>query len=355
MKIVLIGYYGNHNLGDDLMLQGILKEITPIETIDRIYVYVREDYFKNASDKTIFIPSHGLMAKVRLLYCVAVSRFTVLGGGTFLYERKAERNDGLRSLYWILKLAKLLRSRLLFWGIGIGNIYTKQGRLMIRKLLEMAQRVIFREEGSLRIAVEITGARSAYVIGDDVFFLNKFAPRVLERNSPPTAISFSGVHFYKNDETTVLAYAAILDRIAAEFNARIFFIPFHQGEKSDNEFHMAIARRLTIADYEVYEYDDPIMCLERMKSMDFHIGMRLHSVAAADCLNVPNIAINYEPKVRFYLEQQGLGAHGRLAAVGEDITPSRMLAVQGAYAYAADTIVRRQDRAKRAALVEIAK
>jgi polysaccharide pyruvyl transferase WcaK-like protein len=344
MKIVLIGYYGFHNLGDDLMLQGILNALEGVEVISNVYVLVKDHYYKAQSAKVRFIKIHGLLSKLRLVYCIAISRFIMWGGGTCLYESRSGDNAGLRFLCRLETIAKWLRSRFVFWGIGIGSVYTQKGKKLTCKILNMAHRVNFREEESLRAAIALAGNNAKFDVGGDLFFLNAFSPRS-KRITRPAKISFSGIYSYKDDNAIVRCYAGILDKLAHDLSARIYFIPFHQGEKNDNEFHRAIARNMKNINYEIFEYDEPLLCLNKMEAMDFHIGMRLHSIIAADCLRVPSIAINYSPKVRFYVEQSALSRIGRISEIGMPIVPDTVCKIMAAHKYDDSFIARQKKRA----------
>ena len=120
MNIVIIGYYGVANLGDDLMLDNLLRFLGFRSDVGHITVFCVENYYKSYC-KTSFIESRSWNKPAKLL---AVMRADAVfwGGGACLYERNDD-NRGLSGLLRLQRLCRLLHTKFLFLSIGVGDIF----------------------------------------------------------------------------------------------------------------------------------------------------------------------------------------------------------------------------------------
>jgi polysaccharide pyruvyl transferase WcaK-like protein len=317
MRIVLFGYYGNHNLGDDLMLEGLLDELCDEPSLKEIAVVVAKNYYPSRWPRVRFIETTGPAAKLGILYRIARSRAVVMGGGTCIYETPGENNAGLYGLLRILRTSAVLRARTAFCCVGVGEICTDRGRDTIRSIMAMSSQLSFRDEGSYQAAAALVPERGAFSRGGDLVFLNRMVAREQPRagsGGAMGAIGFSGVHAFKDDPEVVAATARNLQALSSAFGATIVFIPMHRGTFHDHAFHRAVAARLPREVVVAFaDFASPQEALERLRSVDFLIGMRLHAIVLADLLSVPNLAVEYSPKVRAYVEKTGFLAELRLA------------------------------------------
>lgn len=351
MRIVLFGYYGNHNLGDDLMLEGLLNDLCEEPSLKEITVVVAENYYPSRWPKARFIETTGPAAKLEILYRIARSRAVVMGGGTCIYETPGENNAGLYGLLRILRTSAVLRARTAFCCVGVGDICTDRGRDAIRSIMGMSSHVSFRDEGSYQAAAALVPEQEAFSRGGDLVFLNRMVAREHPRAGSDEGIGeigFCGVHAFKDDPDVVAAVARNLQALSSAFGARIVFIPMHRGTSHDHAFHRAVAARLPKeVEVEFAEYASPAEALERLRSVDFLIGMRLHAIVLADLLSIPNLAVEYSSKVRAYVQKTGFFADLRLAQPRDRFDADTVRSIADAYGKGSERLVGfvRQERA----------
>lgn len=335
MRIMLLGYYGHQNLGDDLMLEGLLDELCAEPSLERITVVVKDNYFAPRPQNVTFIRAEGPAAKLRVLAQTARSRYIVLGGGTCLYEMPSGDNAGLYGMRRIVRTSAFLRTRTAFCCIGIGDIHTEDGRGMIRSIIDSSSHLSFRDEESCRTAGTLVQDVEKLSLGGDLVFLNPLlatAPPRRRAYEGIRTIGFSGVHSFKDEPGAADAAARNLQALSAAFGARIVFIPMHRGTLHDHAYHQEVARRLPGGvTVEFAEYSSPAEALDVIRSIDFLVGMRLHSIVLADLLSVPNLAVEYSPKVGAYVRKTDFHPALRLAQSGDAFDAGRVWKITEAY------------------------
>lgn len=158
VRVTLTGYYGAGNLGDDLMLDGLLQhvlknkqvEVTILQFNFSAPVLMRD--YKNVH--VVKIPRTGLG---RLKIAAAVLRrsdWLVFGGGTCFTDGSS---DGSFKLFF---LAKVMGVRLAYLGVGIGELSRYSRRLKAAILLRLSTLVTFRDVASFAEGKRLAGERA---------------------------------------------------------------------------------------------------------------------------------------------------------------------------------------------------
>lgn len=321
MRLTLLGYYGFRNIGDDLMLLNLLDYFSSKSDVERISVYCREKYYPEKA-KVRYVSNCGID---RLLLPVElVSADHVLwGGGTCLYD--SGDISGMRWLKRQQNIARLGRGRFSFLGIGIGDLGSSEALNLAKSILAGTSFAYFREEASMQFAREALSYRNGACVGGDLFLLSSEryseGPKV-ERSGNLGSISFSGLHGL--DESSAELYGHVLSGIVKQYGSTIHFLPAHQGEADDSVFHRKVASHLPKDSYVLHTWERPNDYISTLATMDFHIGMRLHSVVCADLLGIPNLAISYAPKVKLYVDKSGILPDARVVSMNDSSVVERI-------------------------------
>lgn len=295
------------NIGDDLMLDSILSTFVTDPSIESITVFCNTNYFQS-SPKTRFISSTtpGKIAKLIALY---QADLVCWGGGTCVGEQND--NSGIYRLLQIVKICERLKVPFAFLGIGIGTVTSNAIKNIALDILNRASFISFRDDESLTVARNVLGFRRACVNCGDLASLGWKKRNLLPRqNVWQGEISFSGV--LGQAPEVAEHWGKQLANLVTDIGVRVNFLPAHTKKTDDNEFHQQIAAYLIPDSYKIHSLATPFEFIPLLAGMDFHIGMRLHSVIIADILGIPNIAVEYSPKVAFYLRKSGSPINNRL-------------------------------------------
>lgn len=352
MNITLFGYYGFRNLGDDLMLEGILNALAEAPAVKRINVLVQDNHYSYLEHpKVVFYEARGLLRKLRRVRLLFTTDCAIWGGGTCLFEGKENGAKNLKRLYRNVLAFRLFRRPFMWWGVGIGEIYTPKGREFIAGTLSNSSLAIFREKESYFQAISLLGHADMFSLGGDLVFLmadkiENMRKRGQERTTI-RSIGFSGMGRFKADQDIVRTYASILESLIREMDVRICFLPMQRGLNSDNDFHGQIAKSLPRGTYEFLEYDSPEEAMRLMGGLDFLIGMRLHSIILADLLLIPNIAVGYASKVAAYVRKSGFLVDCRVVRLGEPISSARVQQVASRHSLERESLLTYIDRERK--------
>ena len=292
--VLICGYYGEHNLGDDallaVLLQSLPKGWTPIITAhDGQAVRRRHPAVE-------IVPRRSLAKAIR---AVAVADAVVLGGGSLLQD-----STSLKSLIYYLSLiatARLLAKPVILWGQGLGPLRRWISRLLVRITLPAVQQISWRDPASLAMAerwgVKVPMAMAAdpvwgYAAPRRAIVTNKGRDRVsIVLCWRPTALL---------DRTTWGLLLEAVDQLSADLDAAVIWLAFHQNQDQSlmDQLHSfgvvpeALLERSSGVVAESLEQVADLFGRARLV-----LPMRLHALILAQLSDAPCAALSYDPKV----------------------------------------------------------
>lgn len=307
--VVISGYYGFGNLGDDSLLQMIIKNLREKKPDIKITVLSKKPA---VTSRTYGVKSVGRINYPAVNREIKRSRLLINGGGSLL-----QNTTSMRSLIYyisIMKLAVKKNVKMMLYASGIGPLYGEKSRKMVRDILEKTDVISLREDISKRDLRDI-GVKNAnvYVSSDPAFCIEA-----------------------ADDER--IAYILNREKIKIGDNAKIFIVSLREWNRSAPDFEEKMAE-LCAYIMEKYgimplfvvmqEEKDRGICIRirnEIKSRcecigveineiriignlsaselvglfsraEFVIGMRLHALIYAAVAAVPVIGLNYDPKI----------------------------------------------------------
>lgn len=336
-RIILLGYWGFRNFGDDLYLRIALDWISEHRPDLRVTVIARNRRLVTVKGDVDCIGGVGAIAKTRKFYALLRAEAMLWIGGTCLYECRG--HSGLRQLEHRVALAKWLKIPFHFVSIGIGETITERGRRSVQNILRNCASASFREARSFALALGMVPSSSKFSLAGDLTALLDVSPK---RNARVRLehVGFSGVRDYAIDTDAVLQVASTLKGLVS-IGATIHFFALHEGieDRSDHAFHHRVAALLPPGTFVYEDYASPSDLKDRIYALDFHIGMRLHSVLLCDLFGVPGIGLASSPKIAAYLES--VGASERCFPLVAPVETATILSIQSRYCRP-DTALRNQ-------------
>lgn len=299
MNILLMGYYGFKNIGDDIFLRQLIDYLSQKDVVNKIFVFCQSNYYHKSSDKVIFFNSAKL-SKVKRALIVLNSDYLVWGGGTL------NITDEPKNLLRLQKLAKLTGKRFGFLGVGLEAVNSGQQEKKA-KVFKNADLLYLRDKSSYQFALQNFSQNKKCFLGGDLAFLDlSFYQPFINKNSKSNQIkniSFSGMYWWGEGRGEF--YAQQLKPFIDKYNSVIHLLPAHVGnERNDNNFHQLLKKYLPAENCQLHSWDKPEDFLKVLTQMDFHFGKRLHSIIIADILGVASIGISDDnSKVKHYLDK----------------------------------------------------
>jgi len=284
-KVLLCGYYGEHNLGDDALLEVLLSQLPagwePLVT---------------AWDQAMVQRRFGVATTDRrslagVLWALAGCDALVLGGGSLLQD-----STSFKSLLYYAALigaARLQGKPVGLWGQGLGPLRRRRSRQLVRSLLPLAGAISWRDPDSANLAAG--WGIKAPVGSDPVWGL---APRPWQGKGGPIVLCWRPVAQLQGEAWR--PYLEALDQLAAGTDRPVHWLPFHQeqdrGLLRDLHADGLVPSRLMERSREL-AVDDPAAALEQFSGASLVLAMRLHGLILAALAGAPCAALSYDPKV----------------------------------------------------------
>ncbi len=321
VKIVISGYYGSKNAGDEAMLAAMLEVLGELEDIAVTVISVNpEDTRKRHGVDAI--PWLNPFAIVRKIFGADL----VISGGGSLLQNVTSR----RSLYYylgIIFLARLFSRRVMLYAQGIGPIEGSMPRRLMHWIVNGVDLITVRDHGSLEELSRLKIDRPKIVCTADPVLAIRPASLTIGRD----ILRRSGEGKFLDAHSTLIGVAvrrwhgwdrcraqlaAALDELAHELKARIIFLPMQYPE--DVRAAREVADISTV-DCDVLDGEFSTgELLSLVGCMDLLISIRLHALIFAGVMNVPMLGISYDPKIDRFLDSIGEAPVGRLDNVSSE-------------------------------------
>ncbi len=274
-RILLFGYYGFGNFGDELLLASIKQNLSDhdltvvsgncehTEKLHQLKAISRKQFWLNPGSYDLFL----------------------VGGGSILQNTTSNRS----LIYYLgaVKRAQQLGMDVYLMAQGLGPLKGIWPQMALKSLKGIPLTV--RDKQSLTIAQNC--GLEAELVAD-------------------LALSYSNYPLKKQGKTIGIA---LRDELGFNFfsqldwllddNKEIRLFAFHNR---DYELCLKVARLLPNAHSVKME---KLQDLEYFSDLELLWGMRLHSLIVATAMGIPALGISYDPKVTAFCEEAGLSWH----------------------------------------------
>lgn len=304
MKIVISGYYGFNNNGDDALLMSIINDVRAVNEKAVITVLSNSP----ADTKR----NYGVNAVYRynmftVLAAIASCDLLVSGGGTLIQD--ATSTKSLLYYLTIIKLAKIFRKKVMLYANGIGPLNSFKNIEKTKRILNEVDLITLRDEASKKELEQIGVTKPEIRLTADPAFLLEpdFSGKEILTNygipeeHPLLCIS---VRKWKNNpENFEEIMAKFCDYAYEKHGIFSVFVPMQH--KIDYAVAAAIKNKMKNRAIVIgANYQVPAI-LSLMHEMKLCVGMRLHSLIYSAGCAVPVIGIVYDPKVNGFMEYMG--------------------------------------------------
>ncbi|MGE5654710.1 MAG: polysaccharide pyruvyl transferase CsaB [Bacillota bacterium] len=308
-RVVISGYYGFNNVGDEAILIAMKEALLRQDPSLEITVL--------SANPQLTESQYGLRAVGRadlfpVLKALREADLLISGGGSLLQDVTSHRS--LRYYLSIMTLARMVGCPVMLYAQGIGPIGNSYNRWLTRFVLNRVALVTVRDAASADELRSLGVERPpVHVTADPVVALPPAATEVgaeilrqagVELEAPEPLVGVS-VRAWPGREHLTTEAAEALDRLIERERVRLVFIPMHFPE--DLEMTNSLRRVMRHGDetkvlsnrYHAQEL------LSAVGHLDLLVAVRLHALIFAAVMNVPAVAISYDPKVDRFADLVG--------------------------------------------------
>ena len=320
-KILICGFYGNYNLGDEAMLAGIINFLKRHNSDLSLSVLSDDpaDTTKRFGVESVERKNGGKKVRAKRLLKFIRNRYFILGGGDLL--RDTAKYSIAKTWLEPLERAIAFQHRTMTLGISVGEIVRPETKILIPKILNKVDFIGVRDERSKQKLTELGVNKKICVTSDLALEALPTIPPTSKTNNQSINIGISVRHLKGRGPSVDLTgytnlqkqIAAIADLLVEKYEATIHFLPLRTHKNSyhpTDDDYVSILEVLRYARHSekfiVHRYFNSLKDFYRLTSqLDLTVGMRLHSLIIAAGLGVPIIAAEYDPKVRGFMESIG--------------------------------------------------
>ena len=316
-KIVLSGYYGFRNSGDEAVLRSILTALAE----EGHRTGVEFESIVLSSDPEWTTRMYGVRAVPRMKLAevrkaIRESDGLISGGGSLLQD--ATGPASVPYYLGIIKLAQWMGRPTFVYAQGIGPVNRKLFHRLISLVFKKCSYISVRDVESAELLRSMGLRKQQVEVVPDPVMGMKLPEEETEINGmvpvdspgagdlPIVGIS---VRFWNNERSELNALSAGLAQLAKQKAVHLRFLPFHLPSDEEASRYCiekigdlaGTGSQISIAPAT----DNPQDMLQEVDACSLLIGMRLHSLIYAASRSVPLLGISYDPKIDQFLARLG--------------------------------------------------
>lgn len=311
-RILISGYYGFGNSGDEAVLHSILEALRAQEASRGIRLEPVVLSHDPASTARMYdVSSVHRMKPKELLRAVRSCDGLISGGGSLLQDVTGWKT--IPYYLGVMHLAQAFGKPVFIYSQGIGPVSRPLFHLMIRKVFGKAAYISVRDTDSKQLLERMgVSPESIEVVPDPVMGMTVWQEMLASSGTDKEqdgqeAVMGVSVRFWNSNRSELDQLAQSLVYIAKQKQVHFRFLPFHPPhDREASQYVIEQCRRLAGAHVscELAEAkEDPREMVKEVARCDLMIGMRLHALIYAASQYVPMIGISYDPKIDQFLRQ----------------------------------------------------
>lgn len=294
--VLIIGYYGFGNLGDEAILQSLVAKLK--NNLDAQLIVLSAYPEQTATE--LEVTAVDRWNPIAVIKAMGRCRGCIFGGGGLLQNKTSTQS----LLYYlaIILLGRFLRRPVLLLGQGLGPINGLLSRMLTGIVLRYAAPIGCRDEASIALAAQLKLAGrwegDLIFLGDHQAVQAEMTPGkdiVLAAAEPPACVRPQFIELL----------VGIADEFCRDHGGETILLPFFPAQ--DRALAGDIAARLT-APQRLIITTEPAEALSVIAHAGVVISSRLHPLEFAALCATPLIAIADDPKIANFITE--LRRHG---------------------------------------------
>ncbi|MBE1447320.1 polysaccharide pyruvyl transferase CsaB [Paenibacillus sp. OAS669] len=320
-RIVLSGYYGFDNSGDEAVLQSILLALDEQGRANGVrFVPVVLSIQPEKTSRMYGVESVHRMKLGQVISAIRGADGLISGGGSLLQDATSAKT--IPYYLAILKIAQWFGKPTFIYSQGIGPVSRGLFFGWIRSIFNKTQYISVRDQESRELLQRMKVSKEITVVPDPVMGMPLGSYETEGHRSEEKPVIGVSVRYWNQDRSELKALAEALRLMLEQSEAVVRFLPFHLPLDTDasGEVRSLIgdkfSSRITTAENVI----NPQHMLAEVGRCQLLIGMRLHSLIYAASQEVPMLGISYDPKIDQFMKRLQMP----VVATTKSIQPERV-------------------------------
>lgn len=299
-KVVISGYYGYGNFGDEAILYTLIQKLkdfdTDITVISGNPRFTSLNYYVKAVKNFSFSKVAGVIKQADVL---------ISGGGSLLQDVTSLKS--LLYYLWVIWLGIKYKKEVIIFAQGIGPVNNPIAAFLTRQLLKRCAYVSVRDEKSLLLLNDWNV--DAKLVCDPIYSF----PLSTSANTHSIGIQLRD--FKTMNDKLLKSIAA---QVVKDFSdLKIVVISFQDAVDLEicNKFAQYVRAINHNADIEVVSGLTGKSLVAKISTLDYLIAMRFHALLLAVKFGIKSAAVNYDVKVEKLADEFNLP---KISMTGDD-------------------------------------
>jgi len=288
MRVLLSGYYGKGNGGDEALLATLLQML-PLDVTPVVLSGNPEETHRHYG-----VECYNRMAFFSVFKALRSCGAFVWGGGSLIQDCTSI----ISPFYYggLMALAQVMGLKTVAWGQGIGPLLRSQTRFLAQRNFAGCTQVSVRDIASSRL---LSDWSIPHILAPDPVWAleSKPVPELVDLPKPRIAVTLRNHPQLTENRLTNLIQALV--NLQKETQTFILLLPFQKSED------LGIAEKIHTQLKDVSRVicsEDPQVLKGVFRGVEMSIGMRLHSLIMAASEGSRCFALSYDPKVNHLME-----------------------------------------------------
>lgn len=296
--IVICGYYGFANSGDEAVLKSMIEMLRKSMKDVQITVLSNRPELTCQQYQVDAVYRYHLFKINRIFKKADLFLF---GGGSLLQDITSTRS--LNYYLMILKMAQKHHLKTMVYGNGVGPLNGEKSRKKVADCLNEVDQITLRDKQSEKLLKEIGVCRPKMMVTADPVFSLEYD------QLPDKKTLFADAGFLADEKYAVLSVrpwekavpdfeeklALVLDRMNLAYGITPVFVPMQYA--SDAPASKAVMEKMQTKSYLLDRELTVDEIFSIVSGATLTLGMRLHMLIYSAIHSVPVLALSYDPKV----------------------------------------------------------
>ncbi len=316
MKEILIsGYYGFQNNGDDALLLSIINDLKKTNADAPLVVLSRAP---EETERIYGVKSINRFNIPLILYHMTKADMLISGGGSLIQD--ATSTKSLWYYLLVIELALMCGLKIMLYANGIGPLTHPSSRRLSAKILNKTNLITLRDDSALKVLEDIGVTKPKTVLTADPVFnleISDNGGELLKRlgiKKPCIGISVRPWKTLPPDFADIMAEFS--DYAYERYGLEPLLIPMQP--KKDLAISEQIAARAKHKPAVFKDKCEVSDMLSLVRETDVCVCMRLHMLIYAAAGSVPPIGLVYDPKISGFMNYMHHNMHIAVEKVSVD-------------------------------------
>lgn len=319
LRIVIFGYFGMRNIGDDAILETEINELRELNYTSSIYAPSR---YPEVVRKQFGIKSSRFGNFPKLIRELFRANLFIFGGGGLFCSTNSSSymlqfSDFMFTVYktlFFLIIPKLLGKTVIVYGVGYYNNQNWLNKSINLLGLSFADYISVRDTHSFTSLRKTLKNKKVYLHKDVAFSLAKKTSNKIDlekfkikKNNKNIAISLIP---FSDEVKFMTVFDSLIELIkTSDKKTHFYFLPYFTNPDAHNDLNIAHKMAEILGSQNLFTIVDPSIgpkgYLELFSHMQGAVCMRFHAQVFAYIKGVPMLGISYDKKCESFLNDTG--------------------------------------------------